>query len=393
MSLKHPQAATEFTQQSVVEIVRGGKTYFDLLIRMIEQAKESFHLQTYIYDDDETGRQVAGALTDAVKRGVKVYLMTDGYASRVMSHGFRENLKAAGIHFRMFEPLLSSKYLNFGRRLHHKIAVADAKYALVGGVNISNRYNDMPEKKAWLDFALYVEGEIARELCILSWKTWNGFPANMKITPCEEKEINFTLPPGDHPLVRMRREDWVRRKHQVSKSYIEMLRNADQQVIILCSYFLPGRTIRRLMKEASARGVKINVITAGRSDVILAKHAERWLYDWLLRNHIELYEYQLNVLHGKIAVCDSRWMTLGSYNVNDISAYASIELNLDVKSEVFVKKTEAMLEKIMMYDCLKISAELHIHTKNIFKQFIRWFSYQFIRAAFHLFTFYFKQRK
>jgi cardiolipin synthase len=393
MSFGNPKASTEYTARNKARLIRGGKQYFNLLLQLINHAEESIHLQTYIYDDDETGVLVAEALKAAVRRNVKVYLIADGYASQVMSQKFIDDLRNAGVYFKMFETLFRSKYFYFGRRLHHKVVVTDARFALVGGVNISNRYNDMPGQQAWLDFALYVEGEIARELCVLCWKTWYRFPSKMKITPCEDKEITYAINPDEACLVRMRREDWVRRKIQISKTYIEMLRNAQSHITILCSYFLPGRKIRRLLSKASRRGVKIKVITAGPSDVMLAKYAERWMYDWLLRNKIELYEYQKNILHGKIAVCDSAWMTVGSYNVNNISAYASIELNLDVKNPAFAKRVETMLEKIIQDDCIFISKEHHLRTKNIFKQFIRWLSYQFIRTVFYLFTFYFKQKK
>lgn len=393
MSFGNPKAATQYTALNKVQLIRGGKPYFDLLLQLIRSAKESIHLQTYIYDDDETGIRVAEALKAAVARNVQVHVLVDGYASQVLKQSFIDDLRNSGIHFKMFEPLFRSKNFYFGRRLHHKIVVTDARYALVGGINISNRYNDMPGEPAWLDFALFVEGEIARELCVLCWKTWFGFSTGMNITPCEEKEIVYALSPEEACLVRMRREDWVRRKNQISRSYIEMLRNAHSQVIILSSYFLPGATIRRLMSQAAKRGVKIKVITAGRSDVMLAKYAERWMYDWLLRNNIELYEYQKNILHGKIAVCDSEWMTVGSYNVNNISAHASIELNLDVKNKKIASYTETVLENIMANDCLYITKEIHARNKNLIKQFVRWFSYGFIHTLFRLFTFYFKQKE
>ena len=146
------------------------------------------------------------------------------------------------------------------------------------------------------------------------------------------------------------------------------------------------------MTDAIKRGVTIKVIAAGFSDVMLAKRAERWLYDWLLRKGIDLYEYQDNVLHGKLAVCDDEWMTIGSYNINDISAYASIELNLDVKDRVFVTQTRQMLDSLISNECIHVTTEQHIKTKNIFKQFARWISYRFIRVVFFLLTFYFKQK-
>ncbi|MGZ8557735.1 MAG: phospholipase D-like domain-containing protein [Chitinophagaceae bacterium] len=381
----------EYTALEKVKLIRGGKEYFDLLLKLINQASESIHLQTYIYDDDETGVMVGDALKAAAKRNVQVYLLTDGYASQVLSKVFIEELKEAGIHFRFFEPFFKSKHFYFGRRMHHKIFVADAKYALVGGINIANRYNDMPGKPSWLDFALYAQGNVARDLCVLCWKTWNGFPGKMSPTPCEEMKLLADFQQEEIIRIWMRRNDWVRRKNEISATYIEMFRRARSHVTILCSYFLPGRVMRRLLSNAAKRGVKIKVITAGPSDIMVAKHAERWMYDWLLRNQIELYEYQPAVLHAKVAVCDSKWLTVGSYNLNNISAYASIELNLDVRNEEFVAGVEQTLESIIRKQCVAISKEKHIQTKNIFIQLIRWLSYHFIRSVFYLLTFYYKQ--
>lgn len=383
--------STSYTPVNQVKLIRGGSEYFDTLLQMINAAEESIHLQTYIYDDDETGRLVVDALKAAAKRKVAVYLMADGYASQGISHSFIEELKRAGIHFRFFEPVLKSRYFYFGRRMHHKVIVVDTGKAMVGGINISDRYNDTPGKPAWLDFALLVEGEVVQQLCVLCWKSWKGYPVNMGITPCEEKQISFNIPPENKSQVRMRRNDWVRRKNEISTSYIEMLRTSKTSVTILCSYFLPGTLIRRQIIQAIKRGVKIKIIAAGRSDVAVAKNAERWLYDWLLRNGIELYEYEKNVLHGKMAVCDDQWMTLGSYNINNLSAYASIELNLDVRNPAFTKATNQVIETIIAEDCTPITYEHHIRTKNIFKQFGRWISYQSIRLLFYLFTFYYKR--
>lgn len=170
-----------------------------------------------------------------------------------------------------------------------------------------------------------------------------------------------------------------------------MLRHSRSHITILCSYFLPGKVIRRLLTNATKRGIKIKVVTAGPSDVMWAKHAERWLYDWLLRNKIELYEYQTTVLHRKVAVCDSEWLTLGSYNINNISAYASIELNLDVKNAALATEMEKKIEAIIKDECILITPKQHLRTRNILRQFLQWLSYQTIRAIFYLCTFYFKR--
>lgn len=271
------------------------------------------------------------------------------------------------------------------------MVVVDSMFALVGGVNISNRYNDMPGAPAWLDFALYAEGEIAQQLCVLCWKSWKSYPRKMKLTPCEKHLPHFRIPKENCSAVRMRRNDWVRQKFEIAATYIDMFRKSKSEITILSSYFLPGKIIRKELAIAAARGVHVRVIAAGSSDVMLAKYAERWLYDWLLRKGVRLFEFQKNVLHGKLAVCDDEWMTIGSYNINNISTYASIELNLDVRDTGFTKQTRIMLDEIIRNDCIEITHESHLKTKNIFKQFARWVSYQLIRLVFYLFTFYFKQ--
>jgi len=392
MAARKRKGSSHFTTLNQVSLIHSGQQYFDTLLQMISDAKESVHLQTYIYDEDETGKEIASALKEAVKRKVEVYLLADGYASQHLSSGFIQDLKNAGIHFRFFEPVFRSKYFYFGRRLHHKIAVVDAKLVMIGGINISNRYNDMPGRGAWLDFALYAEGEIAQQACVLCWKTWNGYPKNMGLTPCETKAISFSFPQNQLSQVRMRRNDWVRRKNEISSTYIDMLRGAKNEVIILSSYFLPGKIIRRQIVNAIKRGVSIRIIAAGPTDVMVSKHAERWLYDWLLRNGIELYEFSKNILHGKVGVCDDEWMTIGSYNINNISAYASIELNLEVRNPEFIVSVKKQLEDVIKNDCVRITKEQHIRSKNMIIQFIRWISYQFIRTTIYLFTFYFKHQ-
>jgi cardiolipin synthase A/B len=380
-----------YSSKNETKLLRAGAVYFNALLELIDNAKECIHLQTYIYAEDETGILITTALKQAVQRKVEVYLLVDGYASQSLSNHFVQDIKDSGIHFRFFEPILKSKYFYFGRRLHHKVMVVDAKYAVVAGANIADRYNDLPNKPAWLDFALRVEGEIAQELCIICWKIWNTFPKNKRLSPCETKAS--VLENASDLIVNMVRNDWVRNKNEISATYLKMLKNAKHEVTILCSYFLPGKKIRKQIILAIQRGVKIRIIAAGVSDIVMAKSAERWLYDWLLRNKIELYEYQKTVLHGKLGVCDDEWMTIGSYNINNISAYASIELNLNVENADFTKGVREKLDQIISKDCIHITMENHVKTKNIFKQFGRWFSYGFFRTVFYMFTFYFKQHR
>jgi cardiolipin synthase len=181
-------------------------------------------------------------------------------------------------------------------------------------------------------------------------------------------------------------------KNEISNTYIDIFRHSHKEIIILCSYFIPGRAIRRQLKQATKRGVSIKLIVAGKSDIPIAKHAERWLYDWLLRNKISVFEYQKNILHGKIAVADDNFVTIGSYNINNLSTYVSIELNIDIKDEKFAGEVIRTLNDLEKNDCIKITEESHKKRKNIFLQFYRWLCYQLIKHTLKLFTFYYKRK-
>ena len=269
-----------------VTLVRGGKDYFDLLERIINQARTIIHFQMYIFNEDETGNRIITALMNAAKRGVKIFIVLDGYASKNLSKACIGNLRSAGIHFRRFNPIFRSQYFYFGRRLHHKVIVVDAFAGLVGGINITNRYNDL-DKPAWLDWALHAEGEVSLQLNKICADVWN------KSVWGKRYRTRFILPekslmPTEICMVRTRVNDWVHGKKQISKTYIEMLKQAQHSVIIMSSYFLPGVLIKKHLSAAARRGVKIKIIAAGASDVQLAKQAERYVYSWLFKNKIEI---------------------------------------------------------------------------------------------------------
>jgi cardiolipin synthase A/B len=264
----------------------------------------------------------------------------------------------------------------------------DSFKSLVGGMNISNRYNDMTDQPAWLDWALYAEGEISSVLDDVCKKKMRYF----RYKPKEEIKIPASVSQLHCPI-RVRINDWVDGKQQISRSLLEMLRDATSEVIIMSPYFLPGNEFKKRMTAAARRGVKIKVLLAGRSDITIAKWAERYIYQWLLRNKIEVYEYSKNVLHGKISVRDGQWLTVGSYNVNNLSAYASIELNLDVDDKTLASETEQELEKIILNDCIRITEEGFRKTNHLLRKLAQWASYEMLRLLLFLTTFYFRSKE
>lgn len=370
-----------------VNLIHGGMEYFGLLKQLIRKAHHTIYIQTYIFEEDQTGTEVANELKAAAQRQVQVFLLVDGYASGNLGKAFIKSMVEAGVNFRMFDPLLKSRYFYLGRRLHHKVVAIDSKYSLVGGINISDRYNDMPDHTAWLDWAVYAEGEVAEQLT----KICHARVKRASFKSVVNKKSNSSFVRNSHQ-VSVRINDWVRGKREITRSYLAMFRQARENIIILSAYFLPNDQFRTELKRAVKRGVKVQLILAGPSDVALAKYAERYMYRWLVKNGIEIYEYQKSVLHGKMAMYDGKWATVGSYNVNNISAYASIELNLAIDDHVFAKQVGVSLSNIMVHDCLRVTDE-HIKHVSYIKRILQQGAYYAFRAMFFLFTFYFKKRQ
>lgn len=391
---KIPRLLAGYTHHNTVRLVHGGRDYFTQLVQMIDRAQSAIHLQTYIYEEDATGRMVGEALMRAARRKVEVFVLLDGYASQELSRAFIREWKNAGIRFRWFWPLFKSRKFYLGRRMHHKVVVVDGAYGLAGGVNISDRYNDIGETKAWLDRALYVEGQAALKLHIICRDMWTK--AYWKQVTGQTVKESFDWVPGVVPtaecMVRVRRNDWVQATNQISRSYLEMFRHASSRITILSSYFLPGALFRKQMALAAKRGVSVKIIVGSVSDVKTARLAEQYMYRYLLRNKIEIYEYQDTVLHGKMAVYDGIWMTVGSYNVNRISAHASVELNMDVRDTPFATGVQEELDGIIRDHCIRITEESYSHT-SFLKRCLQRLAYETVRVLFFVFTFYFRQEK
>jgi cardiolipin synthase A/B len=374
------KSTDDFLTHNHAKLIRGGAEYFTLLHKLIDEAHVSIHFQTYIFDPDETGTAVAEALVRASQRGVKVYMLVDGFGSQQMDDEFMSWLQNAGIYIRKFQAMFKSRRYYMGRRLHHKVVVIDSWKCTVAGLNISNRYNDMPDQPAWLDWALYAEGEIAQPLEELCKSRLRLRRRQFPEAPHHEKLRSHMIP------LRVRVNDWFGRRRQIYKSYLNMFRDATSHVTIMSAYFLPGRLFRKKMEEAIRRGVKFKVVLTANADIFMIKYAERYIYRWLFKNGVEVFEYKPNVLHAKIAFCDGNWMTVGSFNVNNLSAFASIELNIEVSEPNFIQQQEARIEEIIQNECVKITEKKFDHQFNFISKFAQQVAYQVFRVLFFLST-------
>ena len=370
----------DYLDGHAVQWKRCGQVFFDELNALILSAERTIHFQVYIIDPDDTGVPLLNAIMEAAKKGVQVNLVVDDFGANLFTEEWERKLEEAGVNFKKFETFISTGKFYVGRRMHHKVLVIDEKIAMVGGMNIADRYRGTKEVPAWLDYAVVVEGPICKNLALactrILEKQFN--PAKPKWPKIFAKSNTLDT---SKVWVRMRKNDWLRNRREITSSYNKAARLATKSITIVGGYFIPGRKYRRLLADASKRGVEIRIILTHYSDVPVVKYASDYLYGWLLKNNIRIFESKELMVHGKVAIVDETWATVGSYNQNHLSAYLSIELNLDIVNTAFAKEFNDHLLHVINTECIEVTHDSYYSKSSWYSKLKRWISYQLVRIS------------
>lgn len=370
-----------------VTVLRGGEPYFSSLLQLFDQAVESIYFQVYILEADSTGTEVINKLVEADRRGVKVHLLVDGFGSYGLFRRFHKILQGTGIDYRYFAAVPFETLRQPARRLHIKVCVVDGRSAIIGGINVSDRYRGDQHIVPWLDFALAFSGPlcgIVRNVCEDIYQRRVVRKRNL------ERAMTGLLDngggSGSGVRLRLGLNDWLRGRNDISRAYRSAIRDASQEIIILNSYFIPSARLLRLLTRASRRGCKVRLLLSARSDVPVVKAAIRYLYARLLRSGIRIFEYKPSILHAKVCVVDRKWCTIGSHNLNHLSEFFSMEMNVDVDdaavSESFAKELDLLFDQ----DSGEILASEFLRKRTWLIRLSDYLSFRSIRATRWLFS-------
>jgi cardiolipin synthase len=330
----------EFRDQNRIELLCRGEQYFPRLLAAIEAAREEVLLETYIYEDDPTGRAVTAALCAAARRGVQVYVIVDGIGARNFSAAFQKQFAESGVRFLVFRPLRFAISLRMPqlRRLHRKVAVIDAQTAFVGGINIIDDLTSHAEQPlpARLDYAVQVNGPLVADITASSRRLW--IYASRKWLKQEWRHWPGQVdppPPAGTVRAALAVRDNFRRRHLIESAHLAAIFGARNEIILAHAYFWPGRRLLRALYRAAARGVKVRILLQGQPDHPLLYFATQFLYDRMHKSGIELYEYRKSHLHAKVAVIDGHWATVGSSNIDPFSLLLAREANVVIEDAGF----------------------------------------------------------
>lgn len=350
----------EFLPGNALELLETGRDFFPALIAAIDAAQREFHLETYIFEDDASGRAVAAALCRAAQRGVAVRVLADGFGAAHFSATLRPQLEAAGVKVLIYRPEIARFRLRRHRlrRLHRKLAVADGRCAFVGGINIVDDIDAARPAPPRFDYAVRIEGPLlapihasVRRLWTLV--AWAGLRRRLRLPTASP----VTAEPRGSTRAAFVIRDNLRHRRDIEEAYLEAIDRARGEILIANAYFLPGGRFRQALLGAAARGVRVTVLLQGRVEYALQHYATQSLYDILLRAGIRIFEYHSSFLHAKVAVIDCCWATVGSSNIDPFSLLLAREANVFVDDKEFAAGLRASLEAAMREGARELRCE------------------------------------
>lgn len=351
-----------WTYGNHVWLLENGEAYYPAVFEAIGRAQKEVLLETFLIFEDEVGRALQQALIGAARRGVRVVATTDHYGSPDLSREFVSEMIEAGVDFRYFDPKprLLGLRTNMFKRLHRKIVVIDRREAFVGGINysIDHLRKHGPESKQ--DYSVRLEGPIVehfREL-VLALLELRVLPGNRPWWRSRVKPMSLERVGSDGVPALATWRDNERHQDDIEIHYRAAIRQAQKEILIANAYFFPGYRLVREMRRAARRGVKVRlVLQGGAADKAIATWAARSLYRYLARAGVCIYEYCERPLHGKVAVIDEVWSTVGSSNLDPTSLSLNHEANVVIWDRAFARELKANLEKLIANHCLSIESE------------------------------------
>lgn len=296
----------------------------DRLIADIKAAAAEVHLLFYIVAPDETGRRVAAALIEAVRRGVSCRLLADSFASRRIfgRNGLAAELMLAGVE--VVPALPTSPLRRRDLRNHRKLAVIDKKIAYAGSHNLINADYGGRHGGPWVDLSGRFTGPIVGELSVVFAEDW-AFETQRMLAAAWPDDI----PPaaGDIPM-QVVPTGPADPGESYRRVFLGAVQSATRQLIITTPYFVPDDPTLVSLMMASDRGVEVNLILPQTPDHRFTAMAGRSHFSALLSAGVHVFLYRPGLIHAKTVTVDDAVVIFGSANLDVRSFNLNFELSV-----------------------------------------------------------------
>ena len=334
------------------ELLINGEEKFPEVLRTLESAKHFIHMEYYDWENDERGNQIKAVLLRKVKDGLKIRILIDDYASRKIKGNIVKELRAGGVEI---YPVIKIKILYLANRINHrdhrKVIIIDGHTGFVGGINISDRYdNSIDTGLYWRDTHVKITGPAVLNMQRHFITNWNVSQSDNKLTiskdlfpELKKKDISkgseLTQIVAGGPIYPM---------SNIMLTYFRIFTLAKERLYITNPYFIPNDSILDALKQAAISGVDVRLMMPEKSDSVVVGAASKFYYTELLQAGVKIFLYKKGFVHAKTVVADTRLSVIGTANMD----IRSFDLNFEIMSvnygEKFAKKLEGVFRTDLM---------------------------------------------
>ena len=372
------------TNNNKLELLSSGRKKFASLFSEIKKAKHHVHLEYFNFRNDSIGNALFNLLAQKAQQGVEVRAMFDAFGNMSNNKPLKKQqlkqLREEGIEIVSFDPITFPYVNHVASRDHQKIAVIDGITSYTGGMNIADYYiNGLPEIGAWRDMHISIKGPASEELQKAFLFTWN------KETQ-QHIEGKFYFPIDNDSLKAFPQHAGgqvaiVQRIPNISpkamrQAYVAAIDAAKYKVQIINPYFTPTRSVRRALKRAAARGVRVGIMIPGKSDITFTPDAAFYTANNLRKKGLHIYIYNGGFHHSKVMMVDDRFCTVGSTNLNS----RSLRYDYEINAFIFDLSITDQLVQIFQQDKQNstILTKEEYAKRSPWKRFVGWFAHLFI---------------
>jgi cardiolipin synthase len=366
------------TDNNKVKLLKSGEEKFNYLLEDIKKAKHHIHLEYFNFRNDSIANLTFEILGQKAKEGVEVRAIFDAFGNfsnnRPLKKKHLKEIRENRIEIVKFDPF-KFQYINHAfHRDHRKIVVIDGKVGYTGGMNIADYYiNGLPEIGEWRDMHARIEGESVQELqkiFLRMWKKSTGEEINGQIYYPNNED---TLKINEQENIAIVDRHPTKTSKVMRRVYAKAIETANNKVQIINPYFTPTNIITKAIKKALDKGVKVEIMIPGKSDIKFTPDAAFYIANKLRKEGADIYIFNGGFHHSKIMMIDSLYCTVGSTNLNSRSLRYDYEVNAFIFNQETTNEMTTLFNKDKENSTL-LTRDVYLK-RSPWKRFVGWFAH------------------
>jgi cardiolipin synthase A/B len=313
--------------------------FFPPMLRDIETAQSSVHINQFGFRPGAVGDVFADALLERASAGVTVRLVVDSRGSDPdgSSRAFYERLVRGGIDVRVVratQPRAPTQPASTGRESrwtighlghidHRKVVVVDGRIGWVGGAGIEDHFED----GRFHDLFLRVTGPVTSQLQLVFLATFRWLGGEVGSDAVDSLFPEHETTGGGVPAVVLHNAPGSR---PISDNIERLLDDARETLDVVNPYVADRPTILRIA-AAARRGVQVRLFVPANANNWACAAAQKHHHRALLAAGVTILGHPA-MLHAKAIVRDRDEVLIGTCNLEAWSLRRFFEIDVLVRS-------------------------------------------------------------